>query len=302
MRDNNPGPGLCFHTHESVYSGFCGKGGGFDHYCSNLPAGYWAQGYLLPALAHANIMVNDLNWSKLPTSNKFQLIQFLAELDDTLLIFTKKFWKSISYGSFSWGLMPFVNDVTAVYNQVVSLLKKADDDLGGYKYHDTIQESMTYEHLASGLTWTVDASIKVSNNGLIYLPNTGWDLPKIYDVIGFQPSLSTVWDLIPLSFLVDYLIPIGSFLDSLKSSSGWTQYSYFSGWSTILIDTTIKDGVVLPAYGWETDPPCTWNCKYFQRASRSVVLNDVTYVPKVDWINFPTFTQLFNIIYVFTQK
>jgi hypothetical protein len=49
------------------------------------------------------------------------------------------------------------------------------------------------------------------------------------DRLGLNPDLKTAWDVLPLSFAVDYLIPVGDILESLHPR-GWVRNSVeFSG-------------------------------------------------------------------------
>jgi len=285
----------------SLYDGHDVTIFGNPHYTNDLPPYYF--GDMLEHIRPRTIeMVNDLDWKKLRYSNEFGLIQFIAELDETLLTFTKKFWAEFSYGSFTWGILPFVSDIKAILSQIKRLQEKYDQ-FDGMEYTDIIKEDFDYEFLSSphSRTYQVTGTIKCSNRGLIFPPalfdTDGIDIAALYDLLGFQPSLSTAWDLIPLSFLVDYLLPVGDFLDNLKSSEGWTRHCLFRGWSSTKITARVENGKLTANYGY-APVKSNFLIREYSRKYRTAILNDITYKPKINWFDYPSFKELFNWWYV----
>lgn len=168
-----------------------------------------------------------LNWGKLPTSSEFGLIQAFAELDDTLALFTRKFWSELSYGSFTWGVLPFVSDVKALLETV----KNLSIPLDAAQYEDAYTTSRNIKVSPDGVH-VFEGSLRVEYRLTGKLDLSFQDQASIWlDRLGFHPDIGTVWDLIPLSFAVDWLIPVGDFLDNLQRG-GWVKTANFSGWST----------------------------------------------------------------------
>lgn len=235
----------------------------------------------------------SIDWEKLPTSNKFGIIQFFAELDDTLLMFTKKFWKQLSYGAFTWGVLPFVSEVQALLEQIENLKNGFPKDC---YYEDSRSYDDSVEWISDGFsTRHVDCTQTYRLTGTVYYPSLSeLGIPALYDIIGFQPSLSTAWDLVPLSFVVDWVIPIGSFLDSLKTSHGWIQYLYFGGYSTRKVE-----GQFYTKFCGSSAKSRVLDFTYFQRAPINDVLPVGVVEQPTDWLKFPSFSQLFNILYIF---
>jgi hypothetical protein len=166
-----------------------------------MPSENWARGAAAAVIARTSKLANDLEWSKLPTSNQFGLLQFLAELDDSLAIFTRKFFTKLSYGSITWGVLPFLSDIENLLLQIERLVSGIDFGQSAYCSQQTLGE--TFQHDASGLTWDINLKAVQRNMGFVSLPGSYGDLSTLYDLLGFRPSLVTAWDLIPFSFVVD---------------------------------------------------------------------------------------------------
>lgn len=248
-------------------------------------------------LAAINFARPSLNWDKLPTSSKFGLIQLLAELDESILIFGRKFWRSLTYGSFTWGVLPFVSEINQILKSVVRL---ATDTDGKHPYEDSIILDASGQATALGKqNWELIGTARLS--GSVKFDIT--DVRSLLDFVGFQPSLSTAWDLIPLSFLVDYLIPVGSVLDRF-SNKGWVTSLYFEGWQTLKY--TVRYGCSRKEHGmnpnYHVDNTGFNHVKtYFERNFiKEQVVVDQQDGPAV--FEFPSFTELFNLLYVFVLQ
>jgi hypothetical protein len=230
---------------------------------------------------------SSFDWGKLPSSSEFGIIQFFAELDDTIGLFALRFWKSLSYGSFTWGVMPFINDLKALIKSIENLEK----DLSRFSYEDSTEIEVPDFDQREGKYGFVTSygKVKLRKTGLgdISFQHPG---SVFLDRVGFQPDLATAWDLVPLSFVVDYLIPIGDWLDSLRPG-GWVQVMYFTGWITIKYDCTVTH------YNLDYSPSShTYDMKVFSRYHSNDVLVVETKTPDFD---VPSFRQLFNILYIF---
>lgn len=224
-----------------------------------------------------------LNWDKLPTSTQSGIIQILAELDDTLAIFTRKFWQQLSYGSFTWGVLPFVSDLKAV----LSAIKNLNENLADFSYEDSMVVPLN-------LSYSPVNYYRVTFNGNAIVRKTGRadmsflsEASQWLDRLGFHPDLATAWDLVPLSFLVDYLLPVGTYLESLRGG-GWVKAIRFSGWTTCKITGEWS----VTYHG--ANP--TGQFVAFQRwkGDSILVTSDVGFPAS----EYPSLTELFNLFYV----
>lgn len=268
----------------------------------NIEAYFWnypipAEQFISYAFASIPAYVYDqLNWSKLPTSNEAGILQILAEIDDTIAIFTRRFWQSLTYGSVTWGLLPFYNDLVSTVRTVSRLA----ENLADFSYEDerTIQvpeqplPSPPYTLASYG--WRVTggtARIRKTGRGDIsYLPSAS----HLLDRIGLHPDLATAWDLVPLSFIADYFVPLGSYLESFREG-GWVKTMLFNGWITTKLE--------LEAEWWNRQTgyvpanfPCTVRAFYRHHASSVLTYQ----ADPINW-ELPSLLELFNTLYVLLQ-
>lgn len=240
---------------------------------------------------------DDLNWSKLPTSNEAGLIQILAEMDETLLTFTKKFWQSLTYGKMTWGVLPFLSDLQAIAKTIKNLAV----DLSKFDYEDQVEVQIPPYGKQELYDVRFDGRVCLGGKAVIRKTGIGdisyYDgLSHLLDRIGLHPDIATVWDLIPLSFVVDYLLPIGDYLESL--SGNWVQTMYFRGWLTAKYEIKCSWWNGGPEYGLygftPTHIPFDVHC--FERWNQSCVL----VVPERRPLSFkqPGPKQLFNMLYL----
>lgn len=233
--------------------------------------------------------LNSLEWNRLPSSTELGLIQLFAEIDDTIALFTRRFWQQLSYGSFTWGVVPFVSDLVATAEAVSNLA----ENISSFAY-ETSERLPVELRVPWGPTSHEDCtgSCTVRRTGLgdISFQHFG---SRALDWLGFHPDLATAWDLIPFSFVVDYLLPIGDYLESFRQG-GWVQTMVFTGWLTIKCDVSITHKF----YGsWALPYEATSRLRMFSRSSVSDVL---VVQPNTEGINFemPSLREMFNMLYL----
>lgn len=284
FNDRVPGPCECFHELYPLQ---------FRDYIYN---GKTYQVYGQPWSMYNDIqpLVSDklysLNWAKLPSSTQAGLIQIIAEIDDTIAMFSLKFLRQLSYGAVTWGVMPFVSELIAVTKAVINLAQ----NLRLVEYEDEYSFNVSTPKVLVGLHYrqTV-AKVVVHRNGVIDMESID-PILKILDYIGLHPDLATAWDLVPLSFVVDYLLPIGNFLESFRS--GWVQAVYFKGWvswkATGGIELTNGPRIVGSSY--------TLPGEIYKRFPSNCVL---FYQPEHKFeISLPSVTEIINMIYLFGRR
>jgi hypothetical protein len=238
--------------------------------------------------SHIEGILPRISWDRLPSSSKFGLIQFAAELDDTLALFTLRFWRRLSYGSFTWGVLPFVNDIKNILETVDNFHR----DLSSIVYEDAYEVSL--DNLdTSHYSYEFRGSTSVHLTGAISLEHVS-EARLWLDRLGLHPDIATTWDLVPLSFVVDWLLPIGSFLESLIGR-GWVNNVLFEGWATVHYDRTTHVEPVYPQ--WDV-PNWSFTYERFLRTRYHTILP--TYVGDEDLrFTLPNVKQLFNTLYIF---
>lgn len=201
----------------------------------------------IPYMQEMSKYQNSLNWKKLSTSNDLQILQLLAEWDSTLALFTTKLAASQAYGAYKWGLVPLMNDV----NAVLSTMRNVSKDPPGLnqKYTDTNTYTKTFQ--IGGPGSSIDAELKITmktkfdGHVVMETKSDGMfshaSILNAYDMVGFHPKLSVIWDLVPLSFFVDRFIDIGGAIERFEPQTGWVKFARFSGWK--MVTYTIEEKV-----------------------------------------------------------
>lgn len=288
ISDNSRGPGPCVHNKVKTFANgvawhnpYTRERGLHFNDCFSLTYGALA--------AHNGVdrAMSTLDWKKLPTSSQFDILGIAAELDDTLAIFTRKFWEKLSYGSISWGLLPFVSDLMAIKEAI----ENASVALDGVPYEDGGDLVVPDSYVAANeIKNSVSGKYHVS--GLVTYPG-GNDILAMFDRLGFHPSLQTAWDLTPMSFIVDYILPIGRALDSL-APRGWVRAVNFEGWTSAKYDitSTYVGSTTYQGTGLKSAS------SHYRRGFGTRVLEVPYSPPKLPEFQLPTFKQLFDIMYV----
>lgn len=169
-------------------------------------------------------------------NNSFEIIPFLVDLDDTLAMFGKKFAQSLTYGGLTWGVLPFISDVK-------SLAATVGDILSGI--HNTVEKMSppqarrvpfkVKDHDGYYSLVDIDGTITMTGSWDVgsIIPDSPEEIIQfLLDEIGFHPDLKTIWDVIPLSFVADYFLPVGDVLESVHPR-GWFRptIGFYGGWS-----------------------------------------------------------------------
>jgi hypothetical protein len=263
---------------------------------SNLPADYWispeSTSYVWTSYIH------NLNVKKLPTSNQADLLTFLAEFDDSVAMLSTKLVSSLSYGGVKWGWMPMVSDIMACNtagNNVKNSILEGSRRTAKYKTSYNIRKNTGDINVSGGsLYHEWDVTVKFS--GSISYEN---DILSFYDYMGFHPTPKLFWDLIPLSFAIDYILPIGDTIQRITPSKGWVKAANFTGWRVITARVREK---------WK-QPPRDYNkCSFNANAAISTYvyrdyLDGVTLEEKKvprdpKGLNSPDLSQLFDLAYL----
>lgn len=231
----------------------------------------------VPDLRLAIPAPTKLNWGKLPSSTEANLIMLLAEWDETLALFTRKFWRQLSYGSWTWGVLPFVSEVKAVLEALANISKRISELDYEDQYVDTyfITRENSHEWFNTGFL-QIEGSLNC-----IYRLNGKVDyshlqIEAMLDRLGLHPDLATAWDLVPMSFVINWFLPIGSYLESLRRG-GWVKAVYFNGWQSCKFDFS-GTGYVVPG----TREPISITPIHFEGYTRSPHSTVLTVEPEID--------------------
>jgi len=143
-----------------------------------------------------------------------------------------------------FGWKPFLTDLRAsmhAFERAAKIRKRLET---GYRVYGKSVETMTenvsvpgwgsaYNYVQSEGSYqrTTKCTVTSSIMRRIKSEHTGPDwqlmLPIYLELLGLKPSLSKAWDLVPLSFVVDWVIPIGNMIESMEGmttpQSNWIE-------------------------------------------------------------------------------
>lgn len=226
--------------------------------------------------------------------NSFDLIPFLLEWDETVATFSMKFWKELSYGSITWGLMPLISDLKSLFGTLSAINGKilsSYQKIVGKKISRRF--SWTWNHPTPRYAYTYKARGTTSIQGYItggnYYPD---DIAKagavLLDELGANLDLRVVWDVIPFSFVVDYFLPVGDFIESFHPR-GWFKPSF-----VLTGGKSVKAEIECKPYAPYSGGPANYSLYWRQPGAMTLPARP----PVEPKFSAPTFRQLFNTMYL----
>lgn len=296
---NFPGPCACVHHKYPVKSFQLSTRSSSEVYS-------WSNYPLMPSayafgreFAGVNDAMNTLNWKKIPSSSDFSLINILWEIEETIALFTMKFWRELNYGSFTWGVMPFIQDLQALVKAIGKLRDYSFED---FPYTDTETVPVNDVHPLKGDIYS--DLFYIEAHGKVRVRKTGRgsvskaDIPgAILDFLGVHPDLATAWDLVPLSFVVDYFFHVSDYLENMRNG-GWIKTIDFSGWLTLSTKTDLLIYKQAHPSVWATQFIPAGFYERFIRLSVPQRRLTVGKPPAPKMPEIPDLTKLFNTFYV----
>lgn len=236
-------------------------------------------------------------------NNDFGVIQFLAEIDDTLALFSKKVFQSLTYGGITWGILPLVSDLRAIAATVQDYMSGAHaKQLAALESSNRIKLPFSGRSSTSrfNFTWEGDVTYHGCFDRVVDSPPLLGDILILLDEIGFHPDIATAYDLIPFSFVVDYFLPVGDLLEGIHPRGWFNPLFVFNGYRSIKCSGTVGIGEVVEsnrirsAYSFGFD--------FYERSSRLVTtVGTVPTVTPIEW-KAPSFLEVFNTLYLSSSR
>jgi hypothetical protein len=237
----------------------------------------------------------------------FELLTFMADIDDTLGMFTRKFLAETSYGSVTWGILPFLSDAKALVAALRNILTKKAPFCVSVNRVRPIQYLCDIRNTASvpfgDTPMVITAAQGVSRlHGTIVVTPPDTSAPdivlKLLDELGVHPDLKTAWDIIPFSFVLDYFLPIGDILESLHPRGWGSTSAVFTGYLSHKFSANVNHSRVYSGLGQLAyDSPVVMTS--YERTAI-----DGSFLPapsaKVDF-TAPSMKELFNTTYLTTK-
>jgi hypothetical protein len=238
-----------------------------------------------------------IDWKKLPSSSSFNSLLFLNELSETVAMFGLKVLKQSirrpfsAYGWMEFGYLPFLAELQSILSAISTALSLLRGEGKPFSTHYSPYLSIVdqvYDTRFGQQKFTIIGNYTCRFTGTIKPDLSG--LGGL-DLIGLHPDILTLWEAKPLSFLVDYFLPIGDFLDNF-ARGGWVSSARFTGFVSekygISFNSAYPNDTILTLYRTSG-------------YTRQVVKNQsfpVKSFPKKIELEVPSFRQLFNAIYI----
>jgi hypothetical protein len=223
--------------------------------------------------------------------NSFDLIPFLFDWDSTLAMFSKKFIKELSYGSITWGVLPFLSDLKSLQGSLSSIndgLLQAYQKILGKPISRRFNKQGFYDDGVFQYHAKSVVTLKGVLGGSVLPDDPGKAFQVLLDEIGLNLDLKVVWDVIPLSFVVDYFLPIGDMLESLHPR-GWFN-------PTFAFDGSISFKMEILQVAYAGDRSGSFEYTSYSRYKTSLDLGSRP--PVEPAYQSPSFKGLFNTAYL----
>lgn len=198
----------------------------------------------------ANLKFNSFIKPPKPDSSGFGLIQFIAELDESVALLTKNIFTNLlgligssfsrrkkitrdlkvseyrkfrkrhfavgsgklawdSFGEVNWGWIPIINDIFNFIETIENLSRYADNSrLSLPQSKKAFFKADSVNYVGETSTYRYDYQGVIRYFGILR-PNTvlPGDIAYLLRQIGVDLDFSIAWDLIPLSFMVNWFLP-----------------------------------------------------------------------------------------------
>lgn len=215
--------------------------------------------------------------------SKFELIPTLMDLDSTIKMITDKFPSTARqtrraplpkvetvppgesrdrliqkyrdvHSEAMWGWIPFIGDVPkfrkAIEGQFRNVEKYGSESTQiPHNYSTSVSRSYLVPNRSGN--WVKSIEGKVSMSGFITTSfglgqNTAGfrQLISALDMLGVHPDAKTAWDVMPLSFVADYFLPIGDTLEKIHPRGWMTGGISFTGWLTAKLEVTCTESLI----------------------------------------------------------
>lgn len=228
-------------------------------YDYNRDMGFWMYEQMAGSVPSTGIRSHDERWQDTrPTlSSRTNMAVFLYELRDTKQLFSvlpkRHFgvptWRNLlmyansQHLNYNFGWKPFVKDLSKIFRTLqdfehrLQVFKENQNRDLRHHARDPLSESMvTLTYSSPSIDWIAKAEINYSGYGCstfnyrYSIPEYGAGELKLrayLDSLGLHPSVGNLWAILPYSFVVDWFVDLGGYLDSFQEDwlQPWVDFS-----------------------------------------------------------------------------
>lgn len=156
-------------------------------------------------------------------ANQVNMIAFIRDLRDPKALIPKlknldnvKGWAD-NYLTVKYGILPTVDDIKSIISAVKGA--KPYFDRNGFR---TYSAGYAADQDVVDIHYRLEQHVKlaISDN-----ESTLEDLVNRIESFGFLPTFENIWDLVPYSFVIDWLIDVGGFLETVDTRLRLARYN-----------------------------------------------------------------------------
>jgi hypothetical protein len=192
---------------------------------------------------------------------------------------------------FQYGILPLINDINGALDE----LKNYHSKVKMKKYVSTATIDVANLETFSSV-WGVAVTGRVKTTGKLVVKHRCEasitdELLEDLNRLGISNLTTGAWEAIPFSFVVDWFLPIGNWLNRLDSLQGWnvTNISRTSFYKIRYVGTRNFGGTTNDGWTWD-NVSCSWT-KEIIRCERQLLAS-------VPGMTFPTFKSPFSSMHV----
>lgn len=232
---------------------------------------------------------------KFQKNNGLDLLATIGELDDTIAQLMGGIPAMFgSYGAVKWGTLPLFSDLKNLWSSLVDLCSK--DRIGRELEHYLKSKSKDITHTSHHSVTkqygnkVYDFSGQVRDTGEFSFDlGDGFSSKQIaaaifLDEIGFHPDLQVLWELTPLSFVVDWFVPVGQALNAVHPRGWFVPKVRFFGqrtykaqcdlYSPATVETFFTSQGVWSSTRWERAlPEGSYDC-FYRSPEQDITFNE----------------------------
>lgn len=201
------------------------------------------------ALVTGDLSRRCANDATLLDMNNIENLVEIAQFSEGFKAFRDLMKKKVSakslaelYLTYQYGARLTVSDLETIFRTLPTMLARTARTVRFSRARETVPCFSTLGNAT--VTYNYKVYYQPVDSGLVALVNKAWD-------VGLFPSLQNSWDLIPLSFVVDWFTKIGDQLTQYDAATKWTTLNVVS---SLLSEKTVVTGippwVLFP--GWTT--------------------------------------------------
>lgn len=171
--------------------------------------------------------------------------------DGNLRNFAASTWLEYTYG---W--KPLVSDIFTQAENLANYLTERQNVVRSARKSATTEVDKTLYPSTLGFPGRVTKRLRIKRKTTVVVKYKIDGQPSLLDQFGITNPALVAWELVPFSFVVDWILPVGNFIESLTATNGLL---FHSGTVAYVDDISITTVVTADGLIHGTNPATTWS-------------------------------------------